>query len=114
MKKTYKVAEHCFSIEAEKDFPLWPKMEECYGPFEVHNSNSDNRFTIIVGDYTANRDEMQLVYSNMENVKDGFIAFSIFNDRDNGYYFELRQPLSSEVNALLSLNRDFSKATIKL
>ena len=114
MKKTYKVAEHCFSIEAEKDFPLWSKMEECYGPFEVHNRDSDNRFTIIVGEYAANRDEMQLVYSNMENVKDGFIAFSIFNDRDNGYYFELRQPLSSEVNALLCLSSDFSKATIKM
>ena len=114
MKKTYKVAEHCFSIEAEKDFPLWPKMEECYGPFEVHNRDSDNRFTIIVGEYAANRDEMQLVYSNMENVKDGFITFSIFKDSDNGYLFELRQPCATQTNALLSLNSDFSKATIKL
>ena len=114
MKKAYRVAKHCFSIDAGENFPLWPKMEECYGPFEVHNSDSNNRFTITVGDYTANRDEMQLVYSNMENVKDGFITFSIFNDRDNSYYFELRQPHSEVTNAYLSLNNDFSKATIKL
>ena len=114
MKKTYKVAEHCFNIEAGEEFPLWSKMEECYGPFEVHNSDCDNRFTLNVSDYAVNCDQMQLVYSNMENVKDGFITFSIFNDRDNGYYFELRQPYSSETNAYLSLSSDFSKAKIKL
>ena len=66
MKKTYKVAEHCFSIEAGEEFPLWSKMEECYGPFEVHISDCDNRFALNVGDYAVNCDQMQLVYSTTE------------------------------------------------
>ena len=114
MTKTYRVAEHCFSIEAGDDSSLWSIMEGCYGPFEIHNNDSDNRFSLVVDDYDVNHDGMKLIYSNMENVKDGFITFSIFNDRDNGYLFELRQPYASETNAYLSLNNDFSKATIKL
>ena len=114
MTKTYKVAEHCFSIEAGEDFTLWPMMKECYGPFEVHNSDSDNRFSLAVDDYDVNHDQMKLIYSNMENVKDGFITFSIFNNRDKGYLFEIRQPYASKTNAYLSLNNDFSTAKIKL
>ena len=114
MTKTYRVAEHCFSIEAGEDFTLWPMMKECYGPFEVHNSDSDNRFSLAVDDYDVNHDQMKLIYSNMENVKDGFITFSIFNNRDKGYLFEIRQPYADKTNAYLSLNNDFSKAKIKL
>lgn len=105
MTKIYKVAEHAFSIEAKDNFPLWPMMSESYVPFEVTDIDlSELRFTLIVDD-TLNYDGVkELLYSNAGNLKDGFLAVSVYKINNQHLYFELRHPHSIATNACLYIN----------
>lgn len=114
MKKTYKVAGHFFSIEAKNGFPFWSIMKECYGVFEASNEEVNPRFVLTIDDSPIYCKEKRLIFSNEQDLKDGFISFSIFKTPDKTHYIELRQPSSHDTNAYMSLNPDFSKATLNL
>ena len=113
MKKTYKVAEHCFSIETEKDFLFWTLMEECYGPFETDDTGTQCLFRMVVGESICIENKT-FVYSNANVDSDGFVTYSIYKLDDGNHYFELRQPFSSEINACLSISADYSHAVLVL
>lgn len=113
MKKTYKVAEHSFSIEAEKDFPFWTLMEECYGPFETDDTETSCLFKMLV-DESVCCENKTLIYSNADEESEGFVVYSVYKLDDDSHYFELRQPFSSETNACLSISADYSHAVLNL
>ena len=78
LEKTYKVAEHCFCVNAKEDFPFWPMMKECYGPFETIGNDNNPLFTITIDCSAIDDKKKTLIYSNQDDVKDGFISFSVF------------------------------------
>ena len=114
MTKTYKVAEHCFCIEAEDDFLFWNNMDECYGPFETSLKECSKCFTLkLDNSFVLSKDKTQ-VYTNQNDVKEGFIIFSVFKTEDNNHYFEISQPSSIQLNGYMNISSDFSDATLKL
>ena len=114
LEKTYKVAEHYFCVNAKEDFPFWPMMKECYGPFETIGNDNNPLFTITIDCSAIDDKKKTLIYSNQDDVKDEFISFSVFKKSDNSHYFELRQPQSSEINGCMHISSDLSNATLKV
>ena len=114
MKKdvTYKVAGHLFSIEAEDESFLWPLMEECYGPF-IADDSEERCFSLSVCGPAELPSDAVSVYSNREDVEEGFIALDVFNS-PQGHHFLLTQPSSSEPNGRLTVSLDYSQAKVSL
>ena len=112
-RRTYKVADHLFSIEMPQDSFLWDRMKMSYGPFEVvSQENEDCIFSLLVCDETV-AEGASLVYSNKEDVEEGFIAIEVFRTPD-GHYFELTQPGSPQINSKLIISDDFRTAKVSL
>ena len=112
-RRTYKVAGHLFSIDLPQDHFLWERMKMSYGPFEVVSENeNDCIFSLAVRERTE-AEGASLVYSNKSDVEPGFVAIEVFRTAD-GYYFELTQPGSPQVNARLSVSGDFGTASLSL
>lgn len=105
---------HCFTIEGDSALPVWPLMTNSYGPFEISQTDTECCFELTISDKQSADDEKVLVYSNQNDVEEGFIAISIFKKRDNGLCMELRHPFSKEVNAYLEVSDDFAKAVLTL
>lgn len=105
---------HCFTIEGDSALPVWPLMTNSYGPFEISQTDTECCFELTISDKQSADDEKVLVYSNQNDVEEGFIAISIFKKRDNGLCMELRYPFSKEVNANLEVSDDFAKAVLTL
>jgi len=112
-RQTYKVAEHLFSIEMPQEVFLWEKMEASYGPFEVSPDNDeDSIFSLTLCDEVV-AEGASLVYSNKEDVEEGFITIEVYSTPE-GLYFELTQPRSSEVNARLLISSSLHDARLSL
>lgn len=105
---------HCFTIEGDSALPVWPLMTNSYGPFEISQTDTACCFELMISDKQSADDEKVLVYSNQNDVEEGFIAISIFKKRDKGLCLELRHPFSKEVNAHLEVSDDFAKAVLIL
>jgi len=112
-RRTYKVAGHLFSIDLPQDSFLWEKMELSYGPFEVVSAeDNDCIFSLAVCERTE-AEGASLVYSNKSDVEPGFVVIEVYATPE-GHYFELTQPGSPQVNARLSITRDFRTAVMTL
>lgn len=112
-RRTYKVADHLFSIEMPQDSFLWDRMKMSYGPFEVvSQENEDCIFSLLVCDETV-AEGASLVYSNKEDVEEGFISIEVFRTPD-GHYFELTQPGSTQINSKLLISDDFRTAKVSI
>lgn len=108
----YKVAEHRFSIEADKDSFLWEVMEECYGPFKVDGNGEDMLFTVEVKD-SIDHDGGTLMYSDHERAQEGFISLDVFK-QESGFLFLLTQPGGTEPNGRLFISDDYSFSEMSL
>lgn len=112
-RRTYKVAGHLFSIDLPQDSFLWEKVELSYGPFEVVSAeDNDCIFSLAVCERTE-AEGASLVYSNKSDVEPGFVVIEVYATPE-GHYFELTQPGSPQVNACLSITRDFRTAVLTL
>ena len=113
LRQTYKVAGHLFSIEILQESFLWERMKASYGPFEVvSEEEKDCIFSLSICE-KIEAEGASLVFSNKTEVEPGFVAMEVY-DTSEGYYFELTQPGSQEVNARLSISRDFKRAGLSL
>lgn len=112
MKKTYKVAGHCFTMSIEDTSFIWEKGVECYGPFEVENCEDGNIFTLQVVD-SLEIDGLEPVYSNADKPVPGQILLSVYR-YPGGHCFEFRQPFSEIVNGRMTVSEDYSEAAICL
>jgi hypothetical protein len=114
VRKTYKVAEHLFSICIEEDSFLWAKAEECYGPFEVTEAGDDDCvFVLTVSDRTE-AGSLAPVYSNVGKHEPGFIDLNVYRTEDGGHFFEFIQPMSQVVNGKMSIDGKFHTACVAL
>ena len=112
-RRTYRVAGHLFSIEMPRDSFLWDRMKMSYGPFEVvSQENEDCIFSLSVCGQTV-AEGASLVYSNKEDVEEGFISMEVFRTPE-GHYFELTHPGSAQVNSKLLIDGDFKTAQASL
>ena len=112
-RQSYKVAGHVFSVEIQQDSFLWEKMKTPSGPFEIcPETDSECIFSVTVCDEVI-AGNASLVYSNKEDVEEGFIIIDVYKTPD-GHYFELTQPGSSEVNAKLYISDDLCFAKVSL
>ena len=112
-KKTYRVAGHIFSIEAEECSTLWKRAEESYGPFEVQTTEESELFCITVCGHFDINESSALVYTNKDHVEPGFIMLSVFKN-DQGYCFEFTQPRSEHVNGRLFIDNSMKSARLTL
>lgn len=111
-RKTYRVAGHVFSIEAEGYPALWKRAEENYGPFEVPVSAEGTLFDISVCSHVDKEDAV-LIYTNKDHVESGFIVISVFRS-DQGHYFEFTQPCSEHVNGAMFIDNSLKSAKLAL
>lgn len=107
----YKVARHLFSIEQDESSFLWGMMKESYGPFEC-DEDGDRRFSLVVND-TVEITGKTPVYSNRNDVEEGFMILDVFRTPE-GHYFELTNPGSSRVNGCLLVSPDYRNASLSL
>ncbi len=111
MKKSYKVAGHLFSIEADSGAFFWNKAEENYGPFETCGSGRSVFSLSVCDDFDIA--ERTLIFSNRDSVEEGFITIDICRTND-GHYFEFTQPFSSHANGKLFINSTTWEAKLAL
>lgn len=112
-RQAYKVAGHLFSIGMHQDMFLWERMKMSYGPFEVSPENdSDSIFSLVICDEVLG-EGASLVYSNREEVEEGFITIEVYST-PQGHYFELTQPGSAQVNARLLIDSSLRVARLSL
>ena len=115
--KTYKVAGHLFRVEMDVESPIWERMEEAYGPFEVSEQKEDMLFSLNISDEDTDGNawsqEMQPVYSNKGTVEPGFIELSVYKSPE-GHCFEFTQPQSDSINGRLFVTRDLKQARMAL
>lgn len=112
-RQAYKVAGHLFSIGMPQDSFLWERMKMSYGPFEVSQDNdSDSIFSLEISDEVL-AEGASLVYSNKEDVEEGFITIEVYST-PKGHYFELTQPGSLQVNARLLIDSTLRVARLSL
>lgn len=107
----YKVARHMFSVVQDESSFLWDAMRESYGPFECHDEG-ELRFSLTVSD-SLEISQKTLVYSNRNDVEDGFLILDVFRTTE-GHYFELTNPGCSQVNGCLLVSYDYRKAMLTL
>ena len=113
LTKTYKVAEHYFSVTLEKESFLWELMETPYGPFLVTPEEcADRIFTLSLSE-TVEVKDASLVYSNQATVEPGFVVMNVFKNPD-GHYFELTHPGANEISCRLFISNDFKECRISL
>ena len=111
--KTYKVAEHYFTISMNEDSFLWDRMIQSYGPFEATPENiPECAFSLRLCEEVVAIDP-KLVYSNRETVEEGFVLIDVYKTAD-GHYLELTHPGSSELNCKLLFDNDCRKAQAAL
>ena len=114
MVRTYRVAGHDFAIDFGVDFPFLKEVEMRYGPFELYEQSAELLFDVAISDTEIDCGESSPVYTNQDDVKEGFITFSVFRTLDKSYYFEITQPNSPLVNGRMLLSSDFAKVTLYL
>lgn len=111
--QAYKVGGHLFFIELPEGSFLWEKMKQSYGPFEIcPEDQNDSIFSLELCDEVEVGDAV-LVYSNKDNVEEGFVTIEVFST-PRGHYFELTQPGSVQVNARLLISPDLHDAELSL
>lgn len=110
IKKSYRVADHVFSIVMDESSMLWEKSAQSYGPFEV--PVEDGIFTLSVED-ALDPGISQLVYTNKETVEIGFIVLSVYKS-EKGHYFEFTQPGAARLSGALLVSDDLSDAKVTL
>ena len=130
MIQRYKVAEHLFEVKMAADSPIWARMIEPYGPFQVaveeeveeeeeeeeekeeEKEGGECLFSLTVCDEVVIGDA-KLVYSNKDSVEPGYIVLNVYKDEQN-YYFEFIQPVSDKINGYLAISLDYKKASLSL
>lgn len=113
LTRTYKVAEHRFSIALAEDSFLWELIKVPYGPFDVSGEEGEEHiFTLTLYDMVEAEDA-SLVYSNKATVEDGFVVMDVYKTPE-GHYFELTHPGAKEISCRLSISEDFKKAKVSL
>ena len=112
--KSYKIADHHFSVEVPDKSTLWSAMEESYGPFELFEQDGEGCFALVVVDKITCPKDRELLFTNEDSVQTGFVAISHFRLSDGSLYFELRHPNSVETNGCLHIEKDLSTAYLKL
>lgn len=113
ISKTYKVAEHLFSVCMDEDSFLWDRMSVSYGPFEVMDkADIEPLFSVNLCQDVEVKDAV-LSYSNKETVEEGFISMDVYRTPD-GHYFELTHPGAVSLNCKLFIDNGFHKAKVAL
>lgn len=113
LTRTYKVAEHRFSIALEEDSFLWELIKVPYGPFDVSGEESEDCIFTLTLSETFAAEGATLVYSNKATVEAGFVTMEVYRTPE-GHYFELIHPGASQVNCRLLISDDFKTAKVSL
>lgn len=113
LTRTYKVAEHRFSIALEETSFLWERMEVPYGPFDVSGEEGEDCIFTLTLSETVESEGAELVYTNKATVEKGFVTMEVFKT-PSGHYFELTHPGAEEVSCRLLLGDDFKTAKVSL
>lgn len=113
-RQSYKVAGYVFIIEMDACSAIWEKAEESYGPFEISDvSDDEHLFTITIHENLDRPSELIPVYSNAEDVEQGYVIHDVYKG-SAGHYFEFTQPCSESVNGRLLISTDLKKAEASL
>lgn len=113
----FSVAGHIFQIKGAKQYKsVADRIDVPYGPFAVKGQEMDNEKPLFVLELQSEDviwHESIPVYTNRDGIEPGFTIISVYKD-DEGHHFEFTQPTSSQINGILTISPDFSKARMSL